>query len=240
MNEKLKIIEFLQILKKRLFIIILTTICFSGLVVLSSIYLIKPSYQFSTQILAGSLGGDPKELNRVQENRQLAISFMDIIQSPHIMLAVKEELNLNRSSYELLEEVSVTNKDNSQIITITVKDSNPQLAKDIAQSLARQSILSFKDYANIDNLRIFKDSEVENAKLLFPKLNFVAVISIVLGLFAGIGLALFRELFDDKTYSNKELERLGLPLAGRVNLNIKKNKQKRTTIYKQKSSIKAR
>ncbi|MED4651722.1 YveK family protein [Bacillus pseudomycoides] len=241
MNEKVKIKEFMQVLKRRFLIIILTTICTSGFIIISSMYLMKPIYQYSTQVLAGSLGVEKEEnpVNRVQDNKQLALSYMDIIKSPYIMIGVKEELKLARSSYDLLQQVSVTNRNDSQIITISVKDSNPQLAKKIAQSVAKQSISKFKDYANVNRLNILNDSGVtEEAELLFPKPKFIIAISIIISFFAGIGLAILREHFDDSTYNNRELEYLGLPLLGRVNLNTKKRNNKQKTAYKSLSSMK--
>lgn len=235
MNEKLKIKEFIQMLKKRFLVIILTTICITGVIIIASMYLMKPTYEYSIQVLVGSLGveKDDKPVNRVDENRQLATSFMDVIQSPHIMLGVKKKLNLDESSYELLKQVSVTNRDNSQIITISVKNSNSQLTKDIAQSIAKQSIFKFKDYANINQLNILNDSvSTQKAKLLFPKPKFIIVISIVVGFFVGIGLVLLREYLDDKTYSEQEMEQLGIPLLGRVKLNAKRKEKKRKTPYK--------
>jgi capsular polysaccharide biosynthesis protein len=229
MNEKVKIKDFIRILKKRIFIIILSTLCITGFIIFSSMYLMKPTYQYSTQVLAGSLSMDEKEasINKVQE-----------IKSPQIMLGVKEELNLKTSSYDLLKQVSITNRDNSQIITITVKDSNPESAKDIAQTVARHSISNFKDITNVKQISILNDNEMGQAELLFPKPKFIIAISIVIGFFAGIGLALLREHFDDSTYSDRELELLGIPLLGRLDLNTKRINRKRKTTYKTLPSTK--
>ena len=234
MNEIVEIKDFVKILKKRFLIIILTAICTAGLIIASTLFLMKPTYQYSTQVLAGSLSMDSKEtsLNKVQENRQLALSYMDAIKSPQIMMGVKTELKLTRSNYELLKQVSVTNRDNSQIITISVKDSNPVLAKSIALSVANQSINKFKDFANVKQINLLIDPNViEESELLFPKPKFVIAISIVLGFFTGIALVLIREHFDDAAFSDRELDRLGLSFLGRVNLNTKKSKKTRKKRY---------
>jgi len=241
MNEKVEIKDLVLILKKRFLIIILIAICTAGFIIASTLFLMKPAYQYSTQVLAGSLSMDSKEtsINKVQENRQLALSYMDAIKSPQIMMGVKKELKLTRSNYELLKQVSVTNRDSSQIITISVKDSNPELAKAIALSVANQSITKFKDFANVNQITILIDPNViEESELLFPKPKFVIAISIVLGFFTGIALALIREHFDDTTFSDRELDRLGLPLLGRVNLNTHRNKKTRKTRFNTLNSAK--
>ncbi|KWW14044.1 capsule biosynthesis protein CapK [Peribacillus simplex] len=240
MNEKLKIKDFMRIIKKRLLIIILTAICITGFIIFSSLYIMKPTYQYSTQVLAGSLSMDEKEtsINKVQENRQLALSYMDIIKSPQIMIGVKKELALKASSYDLLKQISITNRDNSQIITISVKDSDPETAKAIAQTVAMQSISKFKDITRVKQISILNDNEMGQAELLFPKPKFIIAISIVIGIFAGMGLALLREHFDDSTYTDRELERLGIPILGRLNLNDKKTNRKRKSSYKTLPSAK--
>jgi capsular exopolysaccharide synthesis family protein len=233
MDEKVIIKDFIKILKKRFLLILVTAVCITGFIIISTLYLMKPTYQYSTQVLAGSLSLDKVAINQVQENRQLALSYMDTIKSPHIMIGVKRELKLSRSNYELLKQVSVTNRDSSQIVTISVKDSNPKLAKSIALSAAKQSIDKFKNFANVNQITIMDSSDgKEEAELLFPKPKFVISISIVLGLFAGIALALLREHFDDASFGDCELDHHGLTLLGRVKLKTKRNKKNRKTRYK--------
>lgn len=241
MNDKVKIKDVVKIIKRRFLLILLTMICITGVLIFTSLYLMKPTYQYSIQVLAGSLGMDDQvsSMNQVQENRQLALSYMDIIKSPQIMTAVKEELKLAGSNYELLKQISVTNRDNSQIITITIKDSNSEVAKAIAQSIANQSINRFKDFANVNPINILLDPNIiEESELLFPKPKFVIVVSIVVGFFAGVALALVKEHFDDTIFSDSELDMLGLSLLGEVNLNTK-GKKIRKTRYKSLSLAKS-
>ncbi|MEK5037395.1 YveK family protein [Sporosarcina sp. FSL K6-3457] len=230
MNDKVKIKDLVEILKKRFLLILLTMIGITAVLIMTSLYLVKPTYQYSIQVLAGSLGMDDQvsSMNKVQENRQLALSYMDTIKSPQVMTGVKEELKLTGSNYELLKQISVTNRDNSQIITITVKDSNPELAKSIAQSMANQSINRFKNFANVNPINILLDSNIiEESEHLFPKIKFVIIISIVVGFFAGVALALVQEHFDDTNFSDAELDLLGLPLLGKVNVNTKGKKMRK-------------
>jgi len=235
MIEKVSIKEVIEILRRRLLIIVFATTCMTGLIIFSSMYLMNPVYTHSTQVLAGSLGAWNEETtaNNIQENRQLVLSYMDVIKSPSIMRAVKEELSLSRSSYDLLEQISVTNRDNSQVITISVKDTNPKLTKDIAQTIAEQSISKFKVYANVSNMSIIDDSQIqEETELLFPKPKFIIAIATVVSFFASIGLAFIREYIDDTIYSEEELENIGLLVLGKGRLKTKKKTQKQKILYK--------
>ena len=56
---------------------------------------------------------------------------------------MKKTLKLEQSSHELAQKISVVNMDNSQIVTVTVKDSDPIIVKEIVKSLAEQSQKAF-------------------------------------------------------------------------------------------------
>lgn len=55
--------------------------CLTVSLILISMYVLKPSYQYSTQILVGNLDEFNKEnsTNKTQENKQLVTSYVDIL-----------------------------------------------------------------------------------------------------------------------------------------------------------------
>ncbi|SOC38472.1 YveK family protein [Ureibacillus acetophenoni] len=222
------IIELICVFKRRFWFMFFISICFSGLIIFIAMYLVKPTYEYTVQVMVGISNNVEKgEISsKVDENRQLATSITDIIQSPHIAEEVSEQLNLNQSGYELLKLLSVKNRENSQVISITVKNSDAHLTKAIAFAIAKQSINNFREYANDQLIYILNDSNSNReANLIFPKPVFVIIISLILGIFAGIGMTLFRESIDDRIYNIDEIEQLGIPILGRVRLKMKNNKK---------------
>lgn len=145
MKQEISMKDFQQLLKRRIVTIILTMCCLTVSLILISMYVLKPSYQYSTQILVGNLDEFNKEnsTNKTQENKQLVTSYVDILKSPLIISTVKKTLKLEQSSHELAQKISVVNMDNSQIVTVTVKDSDPIIVKEIVKSLAEQSQKAF-------------------------------------------------------------------------------------------------
>ena len=72
------------------------------------------------------------------------------------------------------------NTDNSQIVTVTVKDSNPKVVKDIVKTLAEQSQQSFQQYTNVQGVKVLTDPELqEQAEKLFPKFQLIIPISLI-------------------------------------------------------------
>lgn len=202
-------------------------------------YVLKPSYQYSTQILIGNLDEFNKEntANKTQENKQLVTSFVDILKSPLIISTVKNTLKLEQSSYELAQKISVVNADNSQIVTVTVKDSDPQVVKDIVKTLAEQSQKSFQQYTNVQGVKILTDPELkENAEKLFPKIQLIIPISLIVSLFVGIGLAVLRDYFDERIYVEQDLEKITtVSVIGHINMKVERKSskvEKQSSIYR--------
>ncbi len=70
--------------------------CLTVSLILISMYVLKPSYQYSTQILVGNLDEFNKEnsANKTQENKQLVTSYVDILKSPLIISTVKKNFEI--------------------------------------------------------------------------------------------------------------------------------------------------
>ncbi|HHY0835792.1 TPA: YveK family protein [Bacillus thuringiensis] len=239
MKQEMSIKDFQQLLKRRFVTIILTMCCLTASLVLISMYVLKPSYQYSTQILVGNLDEFNKEnsTNKTQENKQLVTSYVDILKSPLIISTVKKTLKLEQSSYELAQKISVVNTDNSQIVTVTVKDSNPKVVKDIVKTLAEQSKQSFQQYTNVQGVKVLTDPELqEQAEKLFPKFQLIIPISLIVSFFVGIGLAVFRDYFDERIYTEQDLEKITtVSVIGHIN--VKPNRKQKSTEIDKQSSI---
>ena len=238
LKQEISIKDFQQLLKRRFITIILTMCCLTVSLVLISMYVLKPSYQYSTQILVGNLDEFNKEnaANKTQENKQLVTSFVDILKSPLIISTVKNTLKLEQSSYELAQKISVVNTDNSQIVTVTVKDSDPQVVKEIAKSLAEQSQKSFQQYTNVQGVKILINPDLqEKAEKLFPKLQLIIPISLIVSFFVGVGLAIFRDYFDERIYVEQDLEKITtVAVIGHISMGPKR-KRKSTEVETQSS-----
>lgn len=124
--------------------------CLTVSLILISMYVLKPSYQYSTQILVGNLDEFNKEnsTNKTQENKQLVTSYVDILKV-HSLFQQWKNFEIRAIKSWTSTKISVVNMDNSQIVTVTAKDSDPIIVKEIVKSLAEQSQKSFQQYTNV-------------------------------------------------------------------------------------------
>lgn len=138
MEETISLKELFQTLKKRFSLIIAITIVavmISGIV---SYFVLTPIYQSSTQILVNQAKDEQGvyTAGEVQTNLQLINTYNVIIKSAAILELVKKELNLDITTGALNEKITVQSEQNSQVVTISVQDEDPQMAADIANKTA--------------------------------------------------------------------------------------------------------
>ncbi|MEB9564059.1 hypothetical protein P4I85_26830, partial [Bacillus cereus] len=76
----------------------------------------------------------------------------------------------------------------------------------------------------------------EQAEKLFPKFQLIIPISLIVSFFVGIGLAVFRDYFDERIYTEQDLEKITtVSVIGHINM--EPNRKKKPTEVDKKSSI---
>jgi capsular polysaccharide biosynthesis protein len=218
MEGTISLKELLETLKKRILMIILIAIT-AGLVSgVISYFFLTPIYQTSTQILVNQAKNEQTIMNYsdVQTNLQLINTYNVIIKSPAILDKVSNELKLNISAAELNGKITVGNEENSQVVNITVQDSNAENAANIANKTAEVFQSEILKIMNVDNVSVLSKATVaENQSPIKPQPLLNIAIAIVVGLMAAVGLAFLLEYFDNTVKNEQDIEKkLGLPILG--------------------------
>ncbi|MGU3368056.1 YveK family protein [Bacillus mycoides] len=220
MEETISLKELFYILKKRLAMILV--IAFGAAIVsaIISFFFMTPIYQSSTQILVNQKKqeGSMFQAGEVQTNIQLTNTYKVIIKSPVILDQVNEKLNLNMTAQALTGKINVANDKDSQVISVTVEDKDPKLARDIANATADVFKGEVAKIMNVDNVTVLSKAEVaENQSPIKPVPMLNVAIAFVVGLMAAVGLAFLLEYLDNTVKKEEDVENLlGLPVLGIV------------------------
>lgn len=229
MKETISLREVFQILKKRLLFIIIITAIFTAISGIVSYFFLTPIYQSSTQILVNQAKSKNEVYspNVVQTNLQLIDTYNVIIKSPAILDKVIEKENLEMTSGELDKLISVTNEQESQVVSITVQHEDPQKSKNIANAIATTFQKEIKSIMNVDNVSILTKAGV--GSLIEPNLILNMVIALIAGLMIGVLIAFLLEFLDNTLKKDQDIEKqLGLPVLGAINIiNIDGNSKKK-------------
>lgn len=218
MEETISIKDIFQTLKKRWKLITLLTLIAALISGSISYFLLTPVYQSSTQILVNQKQSKNQlDTNQIQSNIAMINTYSVIIKSPVILDKVIDDLDLPQSVDQLSQKITINSQEN-QIFSLTVQDSDPTKAVEIANAVSGTFEKEIKDIMNVDNVSILAKAEVkENPTPVNPNPLLNIAIAVVVGLMAGIGLAFLLEYMDNTIRDEKDIETLlDLPLLGSI------------------------
>lgn len=223
MEETISLQEILAVIKKHLKLIITLTLGAAVIAALISYFVLTPIYQSSTQFIVneskqdGSHQGVQIDSSTIRTNVELINTYKVIITSNAILDVVVDELNLSYSPESLKNNINVSSEQNSQVVTVTVKNSDPHLATAIANETVRVFQQLIPEIMNVDNVKILTEAATSpNPKPIEPKPQLNIAIAIVLGLMVGVGIAFLLEYLDTKVRTEKDLEALGMTVIGAI------------------------
>lgn len=236
MNEHIDLKTFFKIMKKRWLTIIFTVICIFLLTLCLSIYVIKPTYEATENILIGKLTKKDGQYGDSQELNMLLASTIDLIKSPIVLNSVKEQFNLEDD--ELEKKLAVQNNRDSQIVNVVVRGHDLGTTKEIANTIAKTTVNKMNAQFDVQDIKLLSDSDTDPSIKVVGSLSLNIAIGLVIGLFLGVGLAMCREYWDESIKNVNEVEMtLGLPVLGQVNLKKSKRMYKNKTGVKHQASL---
>ncbi|MGD6870869.1 YveK family protein [Sutcliffiella horikoshii] len=220
MEETISLKELFHTIKKRLWLIVLITVILTTISGLVSYFVLTPVYQSSTQLLVNQEKTDQTAYNTgdIQANIQLINTYNVIIKSAAILDLVSEELNGEYNASELNNMITVGSVQNSQVLTLTVENTDPVMAAQVANTTAKVFQEQVVSIMNVDNVNILASAQVgENPSPVKPQPVLNMAIAFVVGLMAGVGLAFLLEFLDNTIKTEQDIEKLlGLPVLGTV------------------------
>ncbi|USK63492.1 YveK family protein [Peribacillus frigoritolerans] len=219
MEETISIKDIFKTLKKRWKLIILLTLIAALISGTISYFLLTPVYESSTQILVNQKQSENQlDSTQIRSNIDMINTYSVIIKSPAILEKVIDELELDQSVDQLSQKIMINSQENSQVFSLTVQDSNPSKAVDIANTVSETFQKEIKDIMNVDNVSVLAKAEIkENPTPVKPNSILNIAIAVVVGLIAGVGLAFLLEYMDNTIKDEDDIERLlELPILGSI------------------------
>ncbi|MDR4949916.1 YveK family protein [Neobacillus cucumis] len=218
MEETISLKELFETLKKRLWLIMSITIIAALASGIISYFFLTPIYQASTQILVNQTKNDQTlyNSNEVQTNLQLINTYNVIITSPAILDIVSKELDLNMTASQLKDKITVGSESQSQVVNLSVQDSSPKVAAQIANKTAEVFKREIPNIMKVDNVSILAKADIsDNPSPIKPRPLLNIAIAIVVGLMVGVGLSFLLEYFNNTIKDEQDIEKiLVLPILG--------------------------
>lgn len=208
-----------QIIRRRLWVIVLVTLIFVGAAVGFSL-LQTPVYEASVQLLVRQELPDndqqPENLaGSVEGLQQLTATITTAIDSRPVAEETIQRLGLGMAPNELLENLTAEQVESTQFIQLTYDDADPEMAQEIANTVGLVSSERISQVSASDiTAAMWEDATLPNTPVS-PDPVSNGILALALGLMFGVGLAFVTEYLDDSWRSPEEVEQVsGVPTFG--------------------------
>lgn len=206
--------EIFGVLMSRIWIIILTGILFAGATGVFCKFVVTPQYTSTTQLCILSNTTSISSLTDLAIGTQLTQDYIVVAKSRPVVEKVIENLDLDMRYEELLAVTTVDNPQDTRILTISVTNPDPTLAKQIVDQYAQVSKKRIAELMDISEPGIVEEGHVAETKTS-PSTKKNALIAGFLGIFLAAAIVIVRYLMDDTIKSSEDVERyLGLNTLG--------------------------
>lgn len=206
------VLEIVQILFSRLWLIlcvgfVAALICFAV-----SSYVLTPYYESTTKIYILNKTDDTAvTYTDVQMGTQLTKDYAELINSRYVIEKVIEQLALEDMEYEeLMKKVSVDTPVDTRIVSITVENTNPELAMRIANCIREVAGEHIQNVMDIEAVNVVETANMPMEKS-GPSVVKWTLIGAAAGVFLVCAIILIIFLLDDTIKSSEDVEKyLGL------------------------------
>lgn len=227
--EEIDLKELFEFIKKKIGLLITITVVICLLGCIYGLFIQKPMYKSYTTII---LGGNETTASQtitqsdITLNKNLVDTYAEIVKSRRVLEQVIAELDLEEPYEELSNKISVSSVNNTEIIKITVADSNPIEAKNVANVTANFFSKEVVKLYNMNNVNVLDEANEANEpyNINIPK-------QVIIYFFIGIIIALsilFIIFYFDRTIKSVEQveQKIKLPILGGVEEYKKGGKRK--------------
>ena len=214
---EIDVFQLLNTLWKRKLIIALVAIVTGAIAFAYSKFIIKPEYTSTTRIYVvnRNQGDKPGLTNQdLQAGSYLVKDYREIILSQDVLEKVVTDLKLNMSTKGLASKIQVTVPVDTRIVSISVKDKQPEEASRISNSLrevAAQKIINVTRVSDVTTLEEARPATSPSS----PNIRRNTLIAFLGGLGVVVVVVLLVELLDVRVKRPEDIEDvMQIPLLG--------------------------
>lgn len=216
---ELSIFDILNILLRRIWILVLCTLlAFSGALVIS-LFLIAPKYTSTAQLYVNPNRDsfDTRgSLNELQYSQRLVNSYLIILKNNVFLENVSDQTNLGYSPGQIRGMLDLRSVDNTEIFEVKITSQTPQDAYNLVNTivdLAPNEIMRIREG---DSVRVVAPAAMPTSPSS-PNVTLNSAIGALLGLALAIGVVILIDMLDMRIKTEEEFqERFGLPILGSI------------------------
>lgn len=207
-----------NVLRRNLATLIVAALIFAAGAFFVSKLLITKQYEADATLIVNNLTDDKNTINtsELQAARNLADVYSIIIKSDTILQDVIDNLKLSLTYDELRNMVSVSSVNATQVINVTVTNTDPKKAKAIVSEIVKIAPPIIKDRVEAGSVEIISEAKISNnGNPVSPKTARNTAIGGLAGFVLMFAVVLIKELSNNTFKTEEDItEKLNMPLLG--------------------------
>lgn len=222
--------ELFYVLKRKIWIIILTGVVGAVGVGLFTALVMKPIYTSSTMLYIVNKTTTLTSLTDLQLGTQLTKDYKVLVTSRPVTAQVIADLDLNLTHEQLVGKIKVDNPADTRILMISVEDPDPYMAKSIADDVATVSSARMAKIMDSAPPNIVEEGYVPEQRTR-PSISTNTVIGGLIGIFISCAIITVLYILNDTVKTPEDVEKyLGLNTLAAIPLfdeNVPPDKKRR-------------
>lgn len=210
--EELDLTQLFELFWNKKTEVILIILLFIVLGITYTICLVTPKYTSKTTLLLATeqengTTGSQITTTDLTLNSKLVATYRDLVKSSKVVRQVISNLDLDMSEESLKGSVSVQAKADTDILEISVTNTDPELAAKIANELAPVFSEQVKEYYNINNVHVVDVAEVEENPSNINHAKDIIIFAFI-GIVVAAAYVLIANMLDTTVKSAEDIEKL--------------------------------
>ena len=207
------------LIKSKFLFLILFTLIGTAAVGLYTVFIISPVYSLQSKLIMKNTSGqntDAQTIEALNLFQRQTKTYLEIADLPPVKEETNKALDLSPDEISKIKSVRLTNDSGSQLVTVTVR----ALDRDLADRYIKEYVIQYKKFTanrlGRDNLSVVTEALGSNSPV-YPILWKNLLVSILVFSFVGFNVIFIKYLLSDSIDSYEDLEELvGTPVLGMI------------------------
>lgn len=212
-----------SLIKSKLLFLLLFTIVGTTAVGLYTVFIISPIYSVSSKLImkntssqTNGQNNDAQTIEAINLFQRQAKTYLEIADLPPVKDDTNKALGLSPDDIAKIKSVKLTNDSGSQLVTITVRGLDRNLAERYIKEYVSQYKKFTADRLGRDNLSVVTEALGSDSPV-YPVLWKNLLVSILVFSFVGFNVIFIKYVLSDSIDSYEDLEELvGTPVLGMI------------------------
>lgn len=214
---EIDILELFGAVLQKIWVVILSALLLGAATYLVCSFLIIPKYRSTTKIyVINRQNSDSLTYSDLQTGTQLTKDYQELVTSRPVLEEVKAELGLNIENDKFKKTITVSVPTDTRIVSITAEDTDPYMARAIADSVRNSAAEHIANVMNTEAVNVVEEANLPT-EIYSPKIIRNTVIGAVLGAFIAIVFIVIIYIMDDTIKNPDDVEKyLNLSVLGTI------------------------